>query len=149
MKLFHVTTVVKELKGHRDVPVVWYRHNAKPSPERPYAQLIADYSAQDEYARYGEDCIDEMFTADEAKQLAAYLDNLKGGRRSTIDEQTLPISNNAMPLGAMPAGGGPDHLMFSENPGWPLPCEVWGYFDTRFCEQLPAAKNDLDGPIPF
>jgi hypothetical protein len=145
LKLFQVTTVVKELKGHRNVPVSWYRHKPKHG-ERSYQQLIADYSADDEYAGYAEACIDEDFTEDEAKQLKAYLDGIDGGYPAVIREVSLPIGNNGMPLSAMPAGGGPDHLMFADDPGWPLPFEVWGYFDTRFCERVP---DDAPLGIPF
>jgi hypothetical protein len=135
MKLFQVTTQVKEYCGCKDVTFYWFKSEAK-AGERPYRKLIADYSPGKGYIGYAEGAIDELFTEGEAKQLAAYLDGNEPEDLTTITEVSLPIGNDRMGHGAIPVGGGQDFLMITERPDYPLPFAVWGYFDLRGCELI-------------
>ena len=88
MKLFHVTTVVKEYDGCKDVAFEWFKE--KPTgARRPYEHLIADYPHEvpPECAEryYPEGYIDELFTEHEAGQLADYLSTFRNST-TTINE---------------------------------------------------------------
>lgn len=132
-KLFRVTTVVKEYDGRKDVAFHWF-YDGKRTPPRPYAELVKNYDPTDRNASYSEDCIDEMFTEDEANQLVAYLNRTHGDDGPhIIEEEKLPIANNMMGLGAIAVGGGDDFYMLYNAPEYPLPFKVLGYFDLREC----------------
>ena len=138
MKLFHVTTVVKEYDGCKDVAFEWFKE--KPTgARRPYEHLIADYPHEvpPECAEryYPEGYIDELFTEHEAGQLADYLSTFRNST-TTINEVSLPAANNVMGLGDIAVGGGTDFYMLSKRDNYPLPFSVWGYFDKRFCERI-------------
>jgi hypothetical protein len=126
-KLFGVTTLVKEYGGCRDVTFHWFKEEPTPGA-RPYGQLIADYVPGDAYA---EGAIDEYFTEDEAKQLAAYLAGEVDGDedKTTTKEISLPIPNNMAGYGAMAVGDGDDFYMLSKSPDYPLPFSVSDYYN--------------------
>src|SRR5262245_12896768 len=109
MKLYHVTTKVKEFEydGHLylDVTFQWFCHKRPDSLPRPYAELIKDYDPNDHHIGYAEEAVDELFTADEAAQLKSYLDSNYDGE-TTITECKLPLPKNVMGHGAIPVGGG-------------------------------------------
>jgi hypothetical protein len=130
MKLFHVTTIVHVFDGHKDVPFDWFYNSRRPEPQRPYAELIENYGQASDRG-WVEDCIDEMFSEDEANQLKAYLDANKVGHVTTIKPAELPIPNNCMPCIAVPLGGGQDHWTGLRGQ---LPFNVEAYFDLRHCE---------------
>jgi len=85
---------------------------------------------------YAEEAIDELFTEDEANQLAAYLDAFGEEHVTTIKEAALPIPKNMMGVGAIPVGGGDDFYMLCKQQEYFLPFEVWGYFDLVGCELI-------------
>ena len=134
MKLFAVKTLEKEHGGCKDVVFYWFKAEEK-SGARPYHELTADYSPEDEHIGYAEGAIDEYFTQDEAEQLAAYLDGIGSGP-TTITEVSLPIANNILGYGALPVGGGDDFYMPAKRPDYTLPFAVWGYFDLRGCRLI-------------
>ena len=138
MKLFSVQSVVKSYRGCRNVHIAWFIERGESKPHRPYAELIKDYDPSSwECQQYTEGAIDDMFTEEEAVQLKEYLERANGDQATTtIHEVELPIEKLEMSPGAMPAGGGCDFLMLFKRAGYPLPFEVWGYFDLRHCESL-------------
>jgi hypothetical protein len=156
MKLFNVTTVVKEYSGCKDVAFSWFKEKPE-AGSRPYAQLIAGYPdgcGPGDSKAYAEEYIDELFTEHEAGQLADYLSTFKDSV-TTIDEVALPVANNVMGFGALPVGRDTDFYMLSRHEAYQLPFSVWGYFDTRFCErvagevdELVAAEELLGYPLP-
>jgi hypothetical protein len=107
MKLFDVTTVLKQYDGCKDVGFHWFRDD---KPEgRPYAELISGYDPEFSFAP--EERIDELFTEDEAAQLKAHLDQQYGKAGvTTITEAALPIANNQTGAGSIAVGGGNDFL---------------------------------------
>ncbi len=139
--LFEVTTIVRKYGGYKDVEFCWYYNERTPRFCAVYATLIEGYEPSEDM-RYAEDALEECFTAEEAEALKVYLDAVHGDvGTTTISQAKLPIAKNVMPCGAMPAGGEADHHMLSEEPEYSLPFKVWGYFDTRHCETLPAGRR--------
>src|SRR5215468_8685999 len=58
MKLYTVTTIVKEYAGCRSVPFIWFRHRPE-APKRPYAELIENYKGEGDHA-YAEHHVEEL-----------------------------------------------------------------------------------------
>ena len=128
MKLYRVTTIVKEFCDCKDVPLHWFRHDR--GERRAYGELIENYDSSDDHAAYGEGAIDELFTEIEATALKEYLDREHTDSGvTTIKEMHLPISNNLAGFGAMAVGGGDGFYMLSTEPTYTLPFEARGYFD--------------------
>jgi hypothetical protein len=144
MKLFQVSTVVKEYSGCKDVAFHWFKEKSS-GPERPYAQLVAgwpDNCGPGDSKAYAEGYIDELFSEDEAGQLTGYLSRFAADEGvTTIDEVALPVANNCMGYGALPVGGDNDFYMLSRKKGYPLPFSVWGYYDTRHCPLVVPTKE--------
>jgi hypothetical protein len=136
MKLYRVTTIVKEYDGCKNVAFAWFKSDSRDiGRRRPYADLIADYDPSMRTIGYAEEAIEELFTEDEAKQLVAYLDREKhGDQETTIEEQVLPIPNNFCGCSPNGVGGGDDYYMLDQRPDYSLPFKVWGYFDLVGCE---------------
>jgi hypothetical protein len=132
MKLYRVTTIVKEFHDCKDVPFHWFRHDR--GKRCAYDELIENYDPSDHDARDAEGAIDELFTDIEANMLKEYLDQEHGGAgTTTIAEVHLPIARNSMGVGAIPVGGGDDFYMLSKEPAYTLPFEAWAYFDLVDC----------------
>jgi hypothetical protein len=136
MKLYRVTTIVKEYDGCKNVAFAWFKSDLPAEPRRPYHELIADYDPSVRTIGYAEDAIKELFTEDEAKQLVAYLDREHGDQETTIEEQKLPIPNNCCGYSANAVGGGDDFYTLDKRPDYSLPFKVWGYFDLVGCELI-------------
>jgi hypothetical protein len=136
IKLYSVTSNVKEFHGCKDVTFRWF-FAAERAQRRPYADLIKHYQADDEYRMYSEGYIEELFSEDEARQLKEYLDREHGHEgTNSITEERLPIGRNVMGVGAVPVGGGDDFYMLDQEPNYSLPFKVWGYFNLVGCELL-------------
>src|ERR1700730_5235393 len=145
MKLYRVTTIVKEFDDCKDVPFHWFRDDR--GERRAYAELIENYDPSNDHAAYGEGAIDELFTEIEATALKEYLDREHADAGvTTIKEVHLPIASNSMGLGAIPVGGGNDfYYTLSKEPTYTLPFEAWAYFDLRGC--APADGSSIyDSP---
>src|SRR5262249_8154204 len=85
--------------------------------------------------------IEELFTADEAKQLKDYLDREHGAEgATTINEVDLPIANNVMGVGMIVGvigiGRGEYFYTLDEEPKYDLPFKVCGYLNLVGCELL-------------
>jgi hypothetical protein len=132
MTLYRVATVKGRFDGCKNVKFHWFLD--KKTEPRPYADLIADYDPKADFAGYAEDCIDEMFTLEQAEALKKYLDSTFGDAATTIEKVTLPISNNCIGFGSYAVGGGDDFYLLTRAEGYPLPFKVWGYFDLIDCE---------------
>jgi hypothetical protein len=136
MELYCVTTITREYRGCKNVTFQWFRSEPG-TTRRPYGELITDYDPRDEHRGYAEGAIDELFTADEAAELAAYLDREHGNHAvTTITKADPPIRNDVMGVGAIPVGGGDDFYMLCEKPGYSLRYKVWGYYDLVGCELI-------------
>jgi hypothetical protein len=144
MKLYRVTTIVKEFHDCKDVPFHWFRHDR--GKRCAYDELIENYDPSDHDARDAEGAIDELFTDIEANVLKEYLDQEHAGAGvTTIEEVHLPIRSNCMGVGAIPVGGCNDFYMLSKEPTYTLPFEAWAYFDLRGC--APADGSSIyDSP---
>jgi hypothetical protein len=118
----------------KNVPFSWFLAG-KRSEQRAYAELIEGYDTAGEFRRYAECYIDELFSKDEAQQLIDYLDLRHDSQcETTMHEEPLPIANDAMGIGAVPAGNSHGFYMLCEEPKYSLPLKVWGHFDLVGCE---------------
>jgi hypothetical protein len=138
--LFDVHTIVKQFDGHRDVVITWFRYDKPKVPLVPYAEAIRDYVPGKH--QYAEGVIDELFSRDQAEQLAVYLDKHHGDEGlTTIKKRELPIDNDHMGSGAIPTGGGPDHYMLWNEQKYTMPFKVGGFFDLRNYERIDGREN--------
>lgn len=136
MKLYNVTTSVKEYRGCKNVWFTWFRcdHGEQ---KRPYAELIENYDPAADRNYYPEDYIELLFTEEEAHQLKEYLDRVHGHEGvTTIEEEQLPVPQNIMSVGAIAVGGGDDFYQLCDEPEYSLPFKVWGYFNLVGCELI-------------
>lgn len=79
--------------------------------------------------------IEETFNRVEMRAILAYLlKHYKSKEVKVVIQRATPPKNNCMGLGAIAVGGLCDFYMFSEERGYDLPFEVWGYFDVRNSE---------------
>ena len=109
---------------------IWFYSSKRSQPPGYYAQLIDDYDPSDDRSFCSENCIDEAFTADEARQLKEYLDREHGDAgTTTIREMSLPIPCHRAGWGAIAVGGGDDFYMLFEEAAYSLPFKVEGYFN--------------------
>lgn len=136
-KLFSVTSVIDDWphRGGRfnGVAVDWFVVERSYDPRFDYATLI-DRPIADCYG--GSDCVDELFTADEARQFEKYL--LTTHDTSVrIEEVPVPINGGHMPIGGVPVGGPSDFHMLSKHSEYNLPFQVWGYYRID-CGAAPA-----------
>jgi hypothetical protein len=106
-----VKTVAKEYHGCCDVTFHWFKEEALT-------------------------LIDELFTEDEAKQLAAYLDGEDDPGLTTITEVSPPADKDALGYGAQAVGGPTDFYMLTKHSDYTLLFAVWGYFDLRGCQTV-------------
>jgi hypothetical protein len=131
MKLYRVTTTVREFRGCKNVVFIWFRY--MPPGRRPYAVLIKDYEPERALAVYTESLIEELFTWDEARQLKDYLARHHGREGKTvIKEEPLPV-DNMMDYGGLAVGGGDDFYMLYKEPEYSLPFKVSGYYNLVGC----------------
>lgn len=110
--------------------VTWFVAH-RSAPPVPYDRAIAGYRDLDEEGRdYAEGVVDECFTRDEAMAFADHLIERYGKDTHDIIIRLLkaPLDlKGAMPLGAMPCGGGVDIMELPSR----LPFRVCAYYDTR------------------
>jgi hypothetical protein len=133
MKLYSVTTTVKEYSGCKNVVFNWLRR-VMPPGKRPYADLIKDYEPESPDALYAEARIEELFTWDEARQLKDYLERYHGDEGETVIKQVpLPVENRTIAYGCLPSGGGNDFYMLWKESEYSLPFEIWGNFRLEGC----------------
>jgi hypothetical protein len=134
MKLYHVTSRVKEYDGHKDVQFSWFLWDRRAQPVAPYPDLISDYATLDEDAReYAQVLVDEMFTDDEARLLLAWLNEHREGVHS-LGETTMPVSarneDGRSYRSMIPVDGtGWPQGWLKPKPDWDLPFSVAGYYD--------------------
>jgi hypothetical protein len=109
-ELFSVRSEIANMHGYKNVTIEWFvDRRAQPlfgengSLGVEYGRVIMNYDATD----YAELAVEEMFTKDEAEALQAFLRAKRNDATAIIEPAKLPIANNIVGLGAIPAGGGP------------------------------------------
>jgi hypothetical protein len=142
IELFDVHTIAKELDGHSNVRLSWFRLENMNTQAAIYAEVIRDYNPDHEFAAYAEFAVEELFARDEAETLKAYLDEHHGGAGTTeITKHELPISNNVLGFGAIPTSGGPGRYCLWQERCYSLPFKVVGFFDLRNHKRLDGREN--------
>jgi hypothetical protein len=156
INLFTIGSRAQHLFGYRDIPMCW---SVDRRPQQlfgdggalgvPHQTVIADYDAGDDVA-YAEAALEESFTEDEAAAFAEWLRTHRPilAHDLKVTPVKLPINNNSIGFGAMPVGGGVDHLVFGDD--YDLPFRVLGYYDIREClfdPTLPGAQRATHGTI--
>lgn len=96
MHLYQVTTVFETLYDHEGVPVQWYVMD-RDQPVIPYWTSIKDYISDGSF-KLQEDAVDELFTAEEAKELQQYLNEVFKTAVTTTAEVELPITKEMQSL---------------------------------------------------
>jgi hypothetical protein len=141
IKLYRVTTIVPEFRGHRNVCIKWCITERATPIESPYAELIQDYPADKD--DWPEGAIDELFTRSEAEAFAGWLrQNVNDTGNTAIVEKPLPIPRDSWALKAMPFGGSQDFVEIEGVGGWDDPAtsppqlKVVGCFDLRDYEPI-------------
>jgi hypothetical protein len=153
-KLYRVSTTVDELAGYRDVLLTWTADGRK-APPVPYTDALEGLERGHEPDPYQRGAVDELYTLEEAKALAAYLRKHYGDQasRTEIDEQPLPIPSNTMPLGFLPTGGGVGQLPPVHETDYQFIFEVRGCYDPRRHEAVteppPVAEWEWGNPHRF
>jgi hypothetical protein len=134
---------VSWLVGDRTEPII------------PYSSAILGYEDTDEKFRgYDEQCLNEMFNAEEVEQLMVYLWK---NHQTVVEVQkaSIPIASSNenlinMPTGALPAGGSADFQMLSWEESYNLPFKVIGYFNLMFSKESGSEESvDDEGMIYF
>lgn len=126
IKLFTVTSTLQKLMGKENVDIVWL-YKGRNQPIAPYDQIIEDYNPNSEKKSSGELAVNEMFTLEEAEELATFLrDDQKMNLK--VIEMDLPIAKDRVPLTTLPMGpqNGQVPVEFEG-----LPFEVYFHFDLR------------------
>jgi hypothetical protein len=138
--LFRVKTTMPVYGHLKDVTFYWFYYEKTTTRRRQalYKVLIEGYDVKDEYIFYPECAIDELFSADEAAALKAYLDAVRGDAATTVIRPIeLPIPNNMTGFGTFGTDSwrdvygtynGSDYYMLSEDSEYNLPFKVWGWF---------------------
>src|SRR5262249_54724902 len=76
---------------------------------------------------------EETFALEEVEAMRPWFEtNCPDGRFEW--RPAAPIEENQMGAGAVPGGGLTGSLMFSEEAGFPLSCQVFGRYDLRHAE---------------
>jgi hypothetical protein len=146
MELYDVRTAARKLGGYKNVEFFWFV--LEKTARRPYADLIENYNQSGNCQRryLAEECIDSMFTLDQANALKEYLDrNHPSLGTATIKKARLPIPNNsALVFLAVGTGRYEGFYRLEEDPNYSLPFKADGYFDLRDCE--PADESETGEP---
>lgn len=135
IKLYRVTTIVKEFDKYKRVPIEWACIPEQSSRPRPYYQLI-ESCEQMGTILYAFEAIDELFTEEEARTLVTYLVRDRDEIFNSIIPVKLPIPLNSVGLDALRK----HNFSLYATPGYPLPFKVQGFPDFDACE--PLAPDD-------
>jgi hypothetical protein len=154
-QLYHVTSIVKELHGHKDVLLTWFMPWRK-QPVGPYVELISGYGDLDERARmYAEPVVDEMLTIDEAHALLAWLreHDREGDTHALGEPRTVPVratrvwgAGDGFPI-RMIGTGGPEGWVRPNADNWDLPFETRGYYDLSRHDSVDGTPPDFIAPF--
>jgi hypothetical protein len=156
LQLFNVYSRVANLHGYKNVSIAWFvseRARTLFGPGGslgiPYARVITGYDVADDYRCYCEGAVEELFTDDEARALAAWLRERCGDDDSvTIKPGQLPIRSNMAGLAAIAVGGDTGVLLISKHLDYDLSFEARGFYrltDCEFDETLPGAQRARRG----
>jgi hypothetical protein len=134
---------------YNGVQFVWHCNRARDEYPVPPEVALADYTPDDEYAASQ---LDELFTEEQAHQLAAYL-KAQHDDDAEITPVELPIQPALMPDGSrkhyagvsfLPLGGPDDIYMLYREPEYSLPFKVGGFYSV---DELEPVEPKLDDPI--
>jgi hypothetical protein len=169
-KLYDVTSVIDEWphRGslYNGVQVTWFVDSRDTDPRFDYAAMLEGYeltvqrdyrdlrqSSSDAEARmaaghYERRLVDDLFTEDEAAQLAAHL-NIAYGTEVEITEKPLPIATMSpegygyISVSSIPYGPVECYELYKHD-DYNLPFRVCGYYDMRQ-EPAPLRVEDKRG----
>ena len=128
-KLYEAYSFVDNYPELGNVCFAWFYHLRK-KPVAPYEDLIEGYAELDEPLKNrAQRDVDELFTDKEVQTLTAYLEK-EHGIESFLIEKPIPAK-----LEDLRDDAPGDICMFSKEPGYKLPFEVWAYFHLRESEQ--------------
>jgi hypothetical protein len=150
-KLYRLTSVIDDWphrgKRYNNVTLVWFVDKRDYDPGYDYPTLLGRPTAPDDHS-YEKDYVDELFTRDEADQLAQYLQEAHD-TDVTITEVSTPVPDNIIGVGAIAVGGDCDFYMLSEHDDYTLPFKAWGYYRVDDDSLLFESLEDLLGRDPW
>jgi hypothetical protein len=140
--LYRLASVIDDwphrTRRYKDVHVEWWVEHRSYDPGFNYEALLGQplpppLPHGDGHYTYEQGIVDEMFTRDEADQLAAYLKTAHN-TDVTITEVPKPIPTGRdgagfLPTGAIAVGGSSDFYMLSKHEDYDLPFSAWGYYN--------------------
>ena len=136
-KLYRAYSFVDNHPELGNVCFAWFYHLRK-KPVAPYEDLIEGYAELDEPLKNrAQRDVDELFIDKEVQTLTAYLGK-EYGIASFIIEKPIPVRLEDMDdekVLRMEHDAPRAIYMFSREPGYKLPFEVWAYFYLRESEQ--------------
>lgn len=77
--------------------------------------------------------VDELFTGQQAQTLCTHLHDWFDEDQSTheIEQPDFPLDSDYIGFSSMPLRSEAEFYMLSQNPGFPLDFDVWGYYNLR------------------
>jgi hypothetical protein len=130
-QLYDVRSVIDNWphRGYRydNVRVIWFVDKRDYDLGLDYATLLGRPFTRGEPHSYEQDYVEELFTREEADQLAEYLRTAHDTDVS-IEPISTPVPGNIMGVGAIAVGGPCDFYMLSDEDGYSLPFKAWGYY---------------------
>jgi hypothetical protein len=136
---FWVYVTAKEFNGHRGVTFKLFHESALDS--EVYETVLAPGLDRD--CPYLRSAVEETFDAAEVDTLREWFSQCWKGPPDFRIEQAPQITGSQMGHSMLPIGGMQGFYMFSKLEDFPLPCEVYGYYDLRSADSDP-----FDNPWP-
>jgi hypothetical protein len=134
---FDIKVVAAEYRNHKGVPFALFHHDGL--PESVYEDWIRD--GLDKTCPYLQSAVDESFSAQEVDTLREWFRSWGQDAVMNATPFTLISEPNVAGVGMMAVGGDDDFYMFSDHDDWPLPCEVWGYFNLSEAQSGPYVSD--------
>ena len=131
-QLYRITSRIRNFLGHAgaDVEILWFVVDRQ-EPVGPYDKLIEDYHEDETWAARS---LNELFTASEAQAFKAYLLHKWGainGSQITVTATAMPVplSKDDLLARDVEVEGEWTFHKLSEEEGYALDFDVWGYYD--------------------
>jgi hypothetical protein len=152
IKLYSAYSVLNAFRERRHVTFNWYCHRRQ-APAAPHDTLIARYAELKSRGEHRalEKHADSLFTEAEIQALRAYL--LERHDTELFAEPVpLPLAAGkgapSVPWAERSDAEGTGRYMLSREDGYPLPMEVWAFYDLNGCAPTETAEKQAQARRP-